>query len=832
MNLAGRSFGHIRVDHMLGQGGMGDVYQGFDVRLARRVALKVLNSEGQLDDEARTRLMREARTLSKLDHPNICRIYDFIDEGDLDVLVLELIDGRTLQEAMNDGLSWADKLRIAHDVASVLVTAHRAGIVHRDLKPENVMLTASGQVKVLDFGLARWIKRKSGKSFPAIASPVRLRAVGDDDATMTAALPPPDDAAAANATAVGLTVGTPLFMSPEQARGEPLTTASDIYSFGLLLQALFTGRDPYPDDLTAHQVMVKASRGDSLPVTGVRHDVAALIKSSKAFAPSDRPTAADALRRIERIMETPKRLARRAAVIALALIAVLGGWKYTVDLRRERTAARKAEAEARQRRAQADSLIEFMLGDLRTKLEPVGRLDILDSVAGRSLDYMSSLNTDLMTPQEIARNSKALNQLGEVRMSQGNLPAAVAVFDKSLSLAQTALKRAPNDPDLALGVALSHYWVGNALRLKGDLAGALAHMREYRRVAETLAAKFPATDEYHVERAYAHSNVGTILDAQGDVDGALAEYTLSLRVRNLRLLAEPSDPKRQADVAVTLNKIGFAQERLGHLTAARDYYQQELSIYETLARSEPKNVHWKERVASTNYYLARAFESLGDEDDALARRAAAVSNYSDLVAHDSANADWRRDLALARCQHANALRIGGQVPEALAEIATSDAAIRDLLAHDATRTSWRRDLAEIDLAYAQILSASRRPLAAREKVAEAVAIYREAVRSVVAVRVIFGEALLVSGSIAAAAADLGAACTSWNEAVTFLTGPGVTASDPRALATIAEARISMGQRDQAQPLIERLHASGYRQGDFERFTQLPNREKEVTVCPR
>src|ERR1043166_3490789 len=250
MNLEGRSYGHIRVDQILGQGGMGDVCAGYDERLARRVALKVLNSEGQLDEEARARLIREARTLSKLDHPNICRIYDFIDDGDCDVLVLELIDGRTLHEAMRDGLSTAEKLRIARDVASVLVAAHRAGIIHRDLKPENVMLTKSGEVKVLDFGLARWLKRKSGKSFPAIPAlpEPRLRPTASHPET-TSILGPPArpgvDDGAANATPVGLTVGTPLFMSPEQARGEPLTTASDIYSFGLMLQAVFTGNDPY-----------------------------------------------------------------------------------------------------------------------------------------------------------------------------------------------------------------------------------------------------------------------------------------------------------------------------------------------------------------------------------------------------------------------------------------------------------------------------------------------------------------------------------------------------------------------------------------------------------
>src|SRR5205823_2824779 len=101
MNLQGSHYGHIRVDRMLGQGGMGEVYEGYDERLTRRVALKVLSREGQLDDEARGRLIREARTLSKLDHPNICRIHDLIDDNGTNVLVLELIDGRTLQEAVS-----------------------------------------------------------------------------------------------------------------------------------------------------------------------------------------------------------------------------------------------------------------------------------------------------------------------------------------------------------------------------------------------------------------------------------------------------------------------------------------------------------------------------------------------------------------------------------------------------------------------------------------------------------------------------------------------------------------------------------------------------------
>ncbi|HKO56559.1 MAG TPA: serine/threonine-protein kinase, partial [Thermoanaerobaculia bacterium] len=299
MDLSGKRLGHIRVERVLGGGGMGDVYEGFDEKLTRRVALKALHREQRLDDEARTRLIREARTLSQLDHPNICRIHDYIEGPDGDVLVLELIEGRTLQAAIEQGLSRAEKLRIGHDIAEVLVAAHRAGIIHRDLKPDNVMLTATGQVKVLDFGLARWIERASGpKRHPVRLASVRLRVEGAReeqwnafpiDETIEIAEPMADPDTPAGETGVGLTVGTPMFMSPEQARGEPLTPASDMYSFGLLLQATFMARDPYPASATAREVMVQAARGQSLPVAGIDRDAAALISSLKSFAPTDRP---------------------------------------------------------------------------------------------------------------------------------------------------------------------------------------------------------------------------------------------------------------------------------------------------------------------------------------------------------------------------------------------------------------------------------------------------------------------------------------------------------------------------------------------------------------
>src|ERR1051325_9714322 len=256
MDLSGRRLGHIRVERILGQGGMGDVYEGFDEKLMRRVALKALHRDQRLDAEARTRLIREARTLSQLDHPNICRIHDYIEGPDADVLVLELIEGRTLQRAIAEGLSRAEKLRIAHAIAEVLVVAHRAGIVHRDLKPENIMLTATGVVKVLDFGLARWVERQQSsgrlRALNVRPTPAPMPAMPRDekwyafDLAHTQMLPGGEGRprpGAAGAPAAGVTAGRPFFMSPERARGEPLTPASDMYSFGLVLQTLFTSED-------------------------------------------------------------------------------------------------------------------------------------------------------------------------------------------------------------------------------------------------------------------------------------------------------------------------------------------------------------------------------------------------------------------------------------------------------------------------------------------------------------------------------------------------------------------------------------------------------------
>ncbi len=171
----GTTVGHIRITRFIGAGGMGEVYEGFDETLRRKVAVKTIGRKARLTPTAKARFLREARALSALDHPHICKIYDYVEGDGSDFLVLEHIEGSNLADAIQSGLDRNLKLRIAEQIAGVLVAAHEKGVVHRDIKPTNVMLTRGGNAKVLDFGLARLAQPKDRGRKPLALPAIRGR---------------------------------------------------------------------------------------------------------------------------------------------------------------------------------------------------------------------------------------------------------------------------------------------------------------------------------------------------------------------------------------------------------------------------------------------------------------------------------------------------------------------------------------------------------------------------------------------------------------------------------------------------------------------------------
>jgi tetratricopeptide (TPR) repeat protein/tRNA A-37 threonylcarbamoyl transferase component Bud32 len=821
MELLGRHFGHIRVTQVIGQGGMGDVYGGYDEKLERKVALKVLNDDQRLDAEARERLLREARALSRLDHPNICRIHDYIETRDVDLLVLEFIDGRTLDDAMRERMTHHEKLRIAISIADVMVQAHRAGIVHRDLKPENVMLTKSGEVKVLDFGLARWLHRTRATRTSDKFVAVRTNSVyANDKLAETLALPDVDATKPRRAaqpdflaTAVGITLGTPLFMSPEQARGESLTPASDMFSFGLLLQSLFTGQDPHPSDLTAREVIIRVARGETQPVKGARGDVTALINRLKQFAPADRPTAVEAAERLRFLVAKPQRIARRAIIAAIALIALVGAWRYTVDLKRERAIAVKAQADSDRRRAQVENLLEFMLGDLRKKLEQVGRLEILDDVGKRTLEYVESMQPEVMSSDELTRNAKALMQLGEVRLSQGNPVEAVKMFERALTFARVGALRDQNHTEVQLAYGAAHFWLGSAAQKRGDLPVALTHMRAYLEVSEAQARRHPDDPDLQLERAYGHGNVGSVLEAQGNLREALRHYRTSFEIKNARLLSNPKDVDARAELARAVNKLGRVQQALGDLSDARTQFEYEVATYRVLVQPDPRQAQWKQRLGASLAFLAAVRSYTGDLTGALECAEEALSIDGELASLDPDNVDWQRNHAVALWRLADFVRMRGDAARSVDLLTKADGVMRALLVKAPGRT-WGNELAGIDISYARaLIAANQRPRAQQLLVATLKTLEPNQTSDT---RARAADAWFTLGEIHRARNDRAQAVEAWTRAETAFADIGPTSTDPRRLELWLRILARL-HRTEGVALRARLRTIGYRNQDLEQI---------------
>jgi serine/threonine-protein kinase len=220
---AGTKFGPYEIRDHLGVGGMGEVYLAHDTRLRRDVALKVLPPEVTGDAAARRRLLAEARLGARLDHPNICAIYEVGEHDGRDFIAMKRIPGVTLEDHLGGRpLSESATITLALQIADAVAHAHTHGIIHRDLKRQNVMITDDGRAVVLDFGIARF-----------------LNTTADPSTTL------------GTRTATGVLAGTPAAMSPEQARGEPIDARSDVFSFGTLLYQMLTGRDPFAGASTA-----------------------------------------------------------------------------------------------------------------------------------------------------------------------------------------------------------------------------------------------------------------------------------------------------------------------------------------------------------------------------------------------------------------------------------------------------------------------------------------------------------------------------------------------------------------------------------------------------
>ena len=225
----GSRLAHYDVTALIGEGGMGQVYQATDTKLNRQVALKILPEAFATDPDRLARFQREAQVLASLNHPGIAAIHGIEESEDTRALVLELVEGPTLADRIAQGPIPVDEaLPIAKQIAEALEAAHETGVIHRDLKPANIKLKPNGTVKVLDFGLAKAFPTDEGDSILSDASAVTVAA-----------------------TEAGVILGTVGYMSPEQARGQPSDKRADVWAFGCVFYEMLSGRRTFRGDSQA-----------------------------------------------------------------------------------------------------------------------------------------------------------------------------------------------------------------------------------------------------------------------------------------------------------------------------------------------------------------------------------------------------------------------------------------------------------------------------------------------------------------------------------------------------------------------------------------------------
>ncbi len=327
---AGDKINQFIIIKLIAKGGMGSVYMAYDEKLKRNVAIKTIRSEYIKNKATQNRFKQEAQILSLINHPSICQIYDYIDYNDGDMLVLELVDGSTLNDIH---LSVQEKLNIFIQIASALEVAHKKNIIHRDLKPDNIMYTADKEIKILDFGIAKSTVLEN----PGIHSE-ESKSTGNEKPI----------------TKMGTLMGTLLYMSPEQAQGKEVTKASDIYSLGVIMQELLTGVSVYDlvstKELKKQVILAETTHSELLPKS-----YQSLIAAMTQRDSENRPRATEVVKALKDIKEIPKRRFKKTVLFTVVILSILAFSKYTYDLNLQKTVAEQARLVAEQAKVKAEN---------------------------------------------------------------------------------------------------------------------------------------------------------------------------------------------------------------------------------------------------------------------------------------------------------------------------------------------------------------------------------------------------------------------------------------------------------------------------------------------
>jgi len=658
---AGQTVGAYTLEREIGQGGMGTVWlaRRTDGRFDGQVAIKFLSIKllGQAQAQADGgRFAREGQILARLAHPHIARLLDagLAQQGRQPYLVLEYVDGQPINAyCEQQQLDVAARVRLFMAVLAAVAHAHSRLILHRDLKPSNILVNRAGEVKLLDFGVAKLLN-DSTSSEPTEPSELTQQ--------------------------VGRSF-TPQYAAPEQVQGDEVSTATDVYALGVLLFLLLSGEHPTAktsvettplDRLRAivetepKRLSEQAAGNAELPPSErqrrareLRGDLDTIVAKALKKRPAERyASAADLAEELRRWMahepisarpdsrlyQLSKFVRRHRLAVAAGSVAVLALSALTVLSVSEAWRADRAEVVARQRSAQADDLVGYMLGEFADKLRPIGRLELLDSVGSKALAHLSAGDGASMSPQARLLRAKALTVIGEVRVSKRELAAAL----EPLRAAQALLQGEPPSPALladwrkAQGAAA--FWTGHVYYTQRDFEPAKQALTAYQDFSQQWLAARPGDADALVELSYAKTNLGTLMRDSGDLAGASTQFQASIELKQKILAQRPQDQTLQMDLANSMSWLGQTLLWQGEFNRAQNIFNSGLDLILAVRQSAPKEGSWAYRESLMRQWLAEAQSASGDRTAAAAELRLASDLLRDLLIKEPSNKVWQSDM--------------------------------------------------------------------------------------------------------------------------------------------------------------------------------------------
>jgi serine/threonine protein kinase len=739
--LLGRRLGAYQIVEQIGVGGMGAVYRAFraDDQYQKQVALKVVRG-GQDSAFVISRFKNERQILASLDHPNIARLLDggSTDDGS-PYFVMELIEGESIDQYCDhhqQGIG--ERLRLFLEVCSAVQFAHQRLIVHRDLKPGNILVTADGTPKLLDFGIAKILDPEAATETP------------EPTLTQFRAL-------------------TPAYASPEQINGETITTASDVYSLGVILFELLSGHHPY---VTTGDTPERVARAvcevePKKPSSFVRQRAASLGLSAATGTPSSAQAAENAqklrkglrgdldniilmaLRKepqrryssveqfaqdIRRHLENLPVIARKdtaryraakfvtrhkAGVATTAGVAVIVVAALVVTLHEARVAQRRFNDV----RGLANSMI-FEVHDSIAKVP--GTTAARKLIAQRSLDYLDRLSRDAGRDRSLQGElATAYVKVGDVQgqsyyANLGDSAGALASYRKALAMRETLAADDPGNLAERLDLARCYNKVGEMQAKMGDRPNASANYQKALSLVESLVTQDSNNLEDGNELLLTHTRLGYVLEDMGNLPEALARHRAAVAEGEALLAAHPADPVACHDLATAYNNVGDLLAKSGNPREGLEIYRKGLAVCKWVSADDPNSTQANSRGWVDDYVkMGEMLTQLGNRKEAFENLQRAMSIAQRLSAADPQNAQARSDLSACYQSIADSQVAFGEAAKAMENYRRAIVIREELSAEDARNAEAQVDLASsyerLAQTYITLASSPKAPIADREE---------------------------------------------------------------------------------------------------------------------